>query len=283
MVRYVYVDVLLGLNFMVNYLLMILTARYMRIRVPLLGLLAFAGVGALYSTLCVVGQWHVLYGHLGQLLVAVVLLRVLLPASDWYTRGKAGVTFILLSWLVAGAAFTIHNLQQPFSPVRWWVPLAAIGAAALPARLAWQALLAQRWEEKHCVRVTVVVGEKAVSLTALMDTGNQLSDPLTGLPVLVAEQSALEEVLDKTINWQETDLEVLTAAEDWYDRLHLIPYRSLGREDGLLVGFRPDQVLVDGSDGTHRCDQVVIAIYNNRLSTSGEYQAIAPPALLRVA
>ena len=284
MVRYVYIDVLLGLSFIVNYLLIALTTRYLQIHVSLLRLLAFAGIGALYSTGYVVGQWNPVYGHLGQLLVAIVVLRVVLPHNDWRLRGKAAVTFILLSWVVAGAAFAIHHMQQPyFSAVRWWVPLVAVGAAVLPARLAWQALLTQRWEEKNCVQVTVVVGKKTAHLVALLDTGNQLCDPLTGLPVLVAEQTALEGVLEEQVNWQETELESLAKAENWHNRLHVIPYRSLGKEDGLLVGFRPDHLLVYGPGGMHSCQHVVVAVYQSRLSTSGGYQAIAPPALMRVA
>ncbi len=283
MVRYVYVDVLLGLNFAVNYLLSVLTVRYLQIRVSPLRLFAFVGVGALYSTVCVVGQWHAASGHLGQLVLTVALLRILLPISTWHTRGKVAATFTLLSWMVAGAAYALHHMQPPLFAVRWWVPLIAVGVTALPAGLAWQALLTQRWEEKHCVRVTVVVGEKTAGFVAFLDTGNQLADPLTGLPVIVAEKAALWGVLEENTIWAATNLQALLDAKAWHDRLHVIPYRSVGTEEGMLVGFRPDEIWVHSADGMHRCGQAVVAVYGSTLSTGGGYQAIAPPALMRAA
>ena len=44
-------------------------------------------------------------------------------------------------------------------------------------------------------RVRLTLGERQVELTGLVDTGNTLTDPATGRPVLVAEADSLEELL----------------------------------------------------------------------------------------
>ncbi|MDK2789208.1 MAG: hypothetical protein PWP07_2453, partial [Epulopiscium sp.] len=55
-------------------------------------------------------------------------------------------------------------------------------------------------------------------------------------------------------------------------------FSSLGMPNGMLVGFRPDQVEVIEHDNTSTVlKDVVIGIYNQRLSKDNRYQALLHP------
>ena len=84
-----------------------------------------------------------------------------------------------------------------------------------------------------------------------LDTGNQLQDPLTQRPVVVAEYTLLREHMPKDVQEVldaagsvDDCLEAMTATS-WSHRLRIIPFTSIGRRHGLLLGIRCDEVLVD--------------------------------------
>jgi stage II sporulation protein GA (sporulation sigma-E factor processing peptidase) len=58
----------------------------------------------------------------------------------------------------------------------------------------------------------------------------------------------------------------------------VIPFSSLGTPNGMLLGFKPDQVEILEKDDTIKVLQdVVIGIYNQRLSRDNKYQALLHP------
>jgi len=60
----------------------------------------------------------------------------------------------------------------------------------------------------------------------------------------------------------------------------MIPFNSIGKTSGMLIGFRPDQVMVGAKNSRQ---DVVIGIYNDKLTPDGRYQALLSPDLLPAA
>ncbi|MCD8118068.1 MAG: sigma-E processing peptidase SpoIIGA [Lachnospiraceae bacterium] len=74
--------------------------------------------------------------------------------------------------------------------------------------------------EKHGIQIPV---------TALLDTGNFLVEPISGKPVSVLEETYLAGYLPES---------------EWEDGFRLIPYRSVGRRHGLMRGLIFDRMEV---------------------------------------
>lgn len=53
----------------------------------------------------------------------------------------------------------------------------------------------------------------------------------------------------------------------------MIPYKSIGNENGSLLGFKPDYILLEG-DNKSKINDVVIGICNEKLSNSKLYSGI---------
>jgi len=68
----------------------------------------------------------------------------------------------------------------------------------------------------------------------------------------------------------------------WLARIRLIPFSSLGRASGLLVGFRPDALVVGEGGRSVRRTDVVICVSPRPLSAEGGYRALLPPEVLEV-
>ena len=75
----------------------------------------------------------------------------------------------------------------------------------------------------------------------------------------------------------------LLASERWSSRFRVIPLQSLGREQGLLVGFRPDAVHLVTEGRRVTLTGVVIGISPKPLDPEGSYRALLHPELLEAA
>ena len=128
--------------------------------------------------------------------------------------------------------------------------------------------------ELVCARLTL--GERSVQLTALVDTGNTLTDPVSGRPAVVAEGESLAPLFPR--EHRPTSADLLDPAGGmarlgrgpWRGRLRLLPYRSVGVERGLLLAVRADSLELDG----HPCGPVLVALSPTPVSDGGGYRAL---------
>lgn len=136
--------------------------------------------------------------------------------------------------------------------------------------------------------VTIYIGEDVMSLQALVDTGHTLHDPLNNAPVIIAEFESVKELLPDNLRLifyeqQENDLTgLLTASTSshFYERIRMIPFVSLGLANGMLIGFRPDRVALTTAERELTREDIVVGIYNRKLTKDGRYQGLIGPELV---
>jgi stage II sporulation protein GA (sporulation sigma-E factor processing peptidase) len=138
-------------------------------------------------------------------------------------------------------------------------------------------------------KVDVHIDEYASSCTGLIDTGNQLYDPLTKTPVMVMELSQWGEKIPeswrKKMDRAEVD-QILTAMGseeefEWQDRLRLVPYRGINRSTQFMLAIKPDRVIITHNDKQYESLRVLIGLDSGKLSSDNAYQAIIHPNLLQ--
>ncbi len=96
------------------------------------------------------------------------------------------------------------------------------------------------------------------------------------MPVIVVEKNTLINVipnyildnLDKIINGKDIDL------RDYSSKIRIIPFTSLGKENGILLGLKADNVTIQMEENTININDVIIGIYNGTLSKNGKYKAL---------
>lgn len=116
--------------------------------------------------------------------------------------------------------------------------------------------------------MVVRLGERSTRFTALVDSGNTLSDPMTGKGVLVAEGDHLRSLLPPEVDYSRPAQCFPTLRDP--KRFRLLPYRSVGVDQGLLLAVRADSVRVNGQDLGPR----LVALSPTPVSDSGNYQAL---------
>ncbi len=230
----VYLDLVILLNFLVDFLLLLGTNRLSG-HPPGVKRAALAAVlGGLYGGVCLVPKLYFL-GNVLWRLVMLGLMAAIAFGLDGSALRRAGV-FVLLTMALGGLAM---NLGKGSFPV-----LLATGGIWLLCRLGFGGGLGAR----EYVPLEIRHGDKEVCLTALRDTGNTLRDPITGEQVLIIDAAAARELTGLEGCQLRNPLDTL--ASGLLPGLRLIPYRSVGQSGGMLLAMRFGEVKVGNSVGS---------------------------------
>ena len=255
----IYVDTLFLLNGLVDYLLLLAAARLAGEPLARLRFALAAALGGLYAAAIFLPGLAFLARPPCRLAAAVLMVLL----AFWQSRRllRKVVIFFALSCAFGGGVLAVGLLGGRGLTLSGGVVYSGMDlkTVLLSAAGCYGALtLVFRGVGRHAglsgalrpVRLTL--GERHAELTALVDTGNTLSDPATGRPVLVADGALAGELLPAGV-WAALDLRdpagAMARLEDpWRTRFCLVPYRSVGVEQGLLLALRLDRVQVGAED-----------------------------------
>ena len=232
----IYLDLVIFLNFLVDFLLLLGTNRLTGFPPGWKRLLPAAGLGALYAGLCMLPGLRFLGG--GPWPVVFLLLMA------WIAFGSRGwqrlAVFVLLSMALGGVAMGLGQVNIPA------LILSAAGIWML-CRVGFGGRLGQA----EYMPVLIPYGGKNLSLVALRDTGNTLRDPVTGESVLVLAGDAACRLTGLSPDQLRHPIETMTQAP--MAGLRLIPYCSVGNGSGLMLGLRFHNVKI----GSRTADPMV--------------------------
>lgn len=129
--------------------------------------------------------------------------------------------------------------------------------------------------------ITIKINEKEIKTKAMLDTGNLLKEPITNIPVVVVEHLLLyeaipKEILDNIENILGGDLEKIPESikNEYMSKLKVIPFTSLGKQNGMLLGLKADEIKLEEQDEVKKVDKIIIGMYNKKLSKKEEYSAL---------
>ena len=278
----IYVDTLFLLNAMVDYLLLLASARLAGEPLARLRFLLGAVLGGLYAVAIFLPGLSFLARPPCRLAAAVLMVL----AAFWKSRRllRQVVIFFALSCAFGGGVLAIALLGGRglalsngvlYSGMDLKIVLLSAAGCYGALTLIFQRTGRHTASSGELRPVRLTLGERQVSLTALVDTGNTLTDPATGRPVLVAEADCVEELLPPGIRPSPADLRdpagALERLEDpWRRRFRLLPYRSVGVDRGLLLAVRVDQVQVGEEDR----GPMLAALSPTPVSDGGGYRAL---------
>jgi len=199
---------------------------------------------------------------------------------------------LFFTCLAAGVTIAVNLYTGGWMVVSGWDMVSslivAVGSVLLVAELGWGIVHKRVRDSLYFVPIRILLGNKKLEANALLDTGNQLRDPLTGAPVVIVELELLKkaiprEILDAFESRSDSPYEllaVLSSFPEWARRVRLIPFSSLGKDKGILIGIRPDAFEILEGQVCFSVANVVLGIHPRHLSASNEYQALLHPELL---
>lgn len=215
-----YLDVLWIVNFIVDLLLLIATNRLSGYPTAMVRTVFSAVIGGFYGSICVLPGLFFLAGTIWRLIFLGLMAFVAFGINKDSIRRS--VLFVFLSMALGGIALGIG--QGGFISIILCAAFVCVMCMfGLRGRFGSQFLPVELRYNGKCHR-----------FTAMIDTGNTLTDPITGQQVMVVSSGLGHRILGEgTLAFSDP-----VATIENIQGGRLIPYHTVGKEGGLLAAKR---------------------------------------------
>lgn len=291
----IYLDVLLLTNFLMNAVLLWAAASFAGRRVRAIRLFMGAAVGSLYTVVFLLPPvWSTAPV---KIFISIVMVMVAFAPVKFPTFLLLFGFFYFSAFLVGGMSLCLSYLMLNSRSFSLWMgdqSVSSVGiavatvVAALLGKACWSFVRTGVWRKLFLVPVEIEFQGARARLKGLIDTGNHLRDPISGLPVMIAQYDSVSDLLPDPLRSafrsESIDVGSLSGVSSDFpglNRLRVIPYRSLGKRDGMLWAFRPDSLTVYEGQTPLKASDALVAVYDKELSPDGVYDALIPPLMLQ--
>lgn len=246
----VYLDVFFVDNILTNLFVLIVVLLVMGVRVRLLRVICASSVGAVVSV-------GILYFRLGYGITYVLTIIatdfIMLYIMGIYKRKSINGTIYMNA-----IAFAYSKLNDCIDRLTGWKNSYMTAIALIVGLSLFVAVYARLSKQRAVYKVVLVGNGRSFEARALYDSGNLLTEPVSGKAVSIIEKSSI--------------------LEDWMkntpEKFKIIPYKSVGEENGILEGMVIDQLIIQYDDKKVVEDKAVIALYDGKLSSDGRFEMI---------
>lgn len=279
----VYADVLVALNYIVNFCLLRCCARFSGIPQRRLCTILSAAAGAASSLLIFLPVLHPALSTLAKLGISLVMVAIAYPRQPFPTKLRLWLILFIASFLFAGAMLGLWLAVG--SEVLLWnngvayfhlSPLALVAstAAAYLAVVVFERLFRRQSGQVH-YSVCAQRGQRMARFSGREDSGNDLCEPFSGLPVIVCAYEAVAPLLDPAAAaWFRHPSE---SPETMPPGARLVYYTTVGGS-GMLGALRPDSLTVTAQGRTHSC----MAYLAVSPQLEGTAKAVVNPRIIRL-
>lgn len=287
----IYVDVLFLINFAMIYFIFFIVNKLQKNKTSLKRLIFSSFFASLLYILTII---FIPYNKIFSIIIIFLIFALSIKTAF---KPKNLKTFLKLFFITNIVAFCIGGLSMSLFYYTNFGNIVSFTLNHFPIKLLILSIiityislkLSINWYKKIVIKkqsfynIVMDKNGKNISLNALLDTGNSLKEPITKKPVTIVEFDAIKNILPEKLKVifyekQEDNLEKLLELGSKAD-IRLIPFKSLGKENGLLIGIKIDTLNIDTYPPTIIKDAIV-GIANFPLSNNAFYNAILNPELI---
>lgn len=274
--RIIYADELFLTNLVIDYFILIATARLCALPLKRLRFALSAAFGALYAALPLWPPMGFLASPLLKLLCGGCMVLIAFGSGRPFLRRY--IAFFAVSAAFGGAVYAATLLSGStvgfgiLHPVSLKVLILSFAVSYFALTLVLKRT--GRRIKRQTASAAVTLCGRSASFTVLKDTGNELYDPTGGLPVMVTDGDVASRLLpEAAARALKTDVYAFmsTISEDELlrCRFRLVPFSTVNGR-ALMPVFKPDSLIIDGRPSA----DILIGLVAGSLCEDREYSGI---------
>ncbi len=293
----VYADVVWLLNFCIDGLLLFLTAVILKQKVRQWRLLIGALIGSSIVIFAFTPLAYVMTHPATKLLYSVIMVYTVFGFKRFRTFCQTAMMFYFVTFMVGGGLIGLHFFIQSDAllqdmmntksisfgdPVSWLFVVIGFPAVLYFSKKRVEDIEVKKLKYDQIVKVEIIIGDRTIQIDGLIDSGNQLYDPISKLPVMILDVQHAGELLPSWLIEHSKNIMAITeTTEDpfWLNRLRIIPYHGVGQQHQFLAAIRPDAVRMLHNGESINVTKVLIGLNHTTLSTDNEYHCILHPKM----
>ena len=289
----IYVDVVLLENLIMNFIILLATGLILKEKIKIVRLILSSLLGAIYSVVSYMSILEIYSSMILKIILSILMTYIAFNPQTVKKMWKDILIFYVTSFVFGGAAFALIYIVKPQEILMknglflGTYPLKTIILGAIIAFIviitAFAAVKSKITKKDMFCKVEIKLNEKIIETTAMIDTGNLLKEPITNTPVIVVEHSLLydcipKEILNHLDELLGGDFENIPEKikEEYIAKLKFIPFSSLGKQNGMLLGIRAQYIKIKNESTAQykKKENIIVGIYNKSLTKRGEYRAL---------
>ena len=273
-----------------NSIILYATAIMLKIKPSIIRILISGTIGSLYAMIIYVTQFKIYESIITKIILSVIMVYIAFNSQNIKKLCKQILIFYLTSFIFGGVALYLIYFIKPQNVLiknglfagKYVLKVILFGAivAFVIIKLSIKIIKTKIQPKDMYCKVKLKINGKEIQTTAMIDTGNLVKEPITNIPVIIVESSLMYDILPKEIinnlenilggNFDDIPEEIRNI---YIPKLRWIPYKSLGKENGMLLGIKIDGMEVEKEE-IHKVQNVIVGIYDKSLTKRGEYRAL---------
>lgn len=285
-----------------NFFVIWLTNKFMRVNASFTRILSTAAMGAMYVVIASLPSFNWLFSFFPKLILSCVMIINILAnqMGNIFFCFRYAAVFYLITFSCGGAILSLSYLmagETSISNMVYTTQWPVVGIYKIVAGIILTLLLGfnlhkylkqNNLKHHYIMPFSIFLNGNQKAISGLVDTGNHLVEPVTGNPVIVVEYQAIAEMLpSKMFTLMTGDSELNVAAilqvmddENLKSKICLIPFSSVGRQHGIMIGIRIDTVAFVQNGQKIEQSNAVIALSPRALCSQNSYQALINPQFI---
>jgi len=288
----IYIDIILIENIIMNYIIIFATSVILKIKVKQFRIILASLIGSIYAVLEYMYPIQIYSGIVMKLLLSIIITYIAFNSQTikkfvhqliiFYltTFAFGGTALAMLYFIKPSELFIENGAFQGIYPIKTIFLGGIIGFFIIV--IAFKIVKTKISIKDIFYNITIKVNNTYINTKAMVDTGNLLKEPITNTPVIIVEHTLLYEVIPKEIlnnlgNILGGDLSLIpeNIQNEYISKFRFIPYASLGKQNGMLLGIVADEVkITEDFEEYKTIEKVILGIYDKSLTKRGEYRVL---------
>jgi len=284
----IYLDLILLENIIMNYIIILATGMICRVNIKYIRVFLSSLLGAIYAIITYIVKLQLYNNQITKIVVSVCMVYIAFNCSNIKIMLKQLVIFYLTSFCFGGAAYyllynlspnlikTINGYFFGIYPIKIAILGGILGFFII--NISFKIIKNKLNKKDMLYNIEIFYKENKANIKVMLDTGNLLKDPITNIPVLIVESKKLKSIISENILRNIEDIiydnNIEKIDEDIKTRCSIIPFSTIGKTNGIIIGFRPDYIKIYTDDGEKIRKKVIIGIHNNKIAKNGLYSGL---------
>ena len=270
-----------------NSIILYATSIILKIKPKAVRIIISSAIGAIYAIATYITEISIYTSIITKIILSIIMVYVGFNPQNMKNMWKQVLIFYLTSFIFGGVALYLIYFIKPqdvFIKNGIFVGEYVLKAIFLGGIIAYIVIKISikiiktkiKAKDMYC-NIKIKLEDKEIKTKAMIDTGNLAKEPITNTPVVIVESSLLEEILPKNILNNIDNIlagKIENIEQNYISRLRCIPFSSLGKQNGMMLGIKADEILIEKEEERKISRNIIIGIYDKSLTKRGEYRAL---------
>lgn len=250
----IYIDILIAVNFFINYILLLLTAKFLSLKWKSIRLVFGEILSGIYSLYILFPETNLFLSILVKLIMSITIVWCVFGFKSLKSFIKITLCFYAINFLFSGMMLGLWILFRPSSMemnngvVYFNIsPLVLIASTIVSYFIIeiFYRIIGKNHIKNSFYEIKINIEDSPVKLRAKVDTGNILREPFSNLPVIIVRKSTAEKIIPPKLlglldnYYQNTNN--ISSYEVKYP-IRMVPFKTVAGS-GVFPAFKPKNII----------------------------------------